>query len=66
MDSFGPCDFGFAQTEYVMGVNSAALHFWERGKGRAEFLRRYLALVEFTGRKGNEKSFMLNTVPGIQ
>ena len=46
-----------------MGVNSAALHFRERGEGRVELLRRHLALIEFTRRQSNEKSFMLDTRP---
>ena len=66
MDSLSPGDFGFAHTEYVMGVDSAALHFRERGKGGEELLRCNLALVKLTGRQGNKESFMLDTVSGVQ
>ena len=66
MDSLGPRNLGFAHAEYVVGVNPAALHFRESGKGGAELLGRHLALVQLTRRQGHKKRLMLNTVPGVQ
>lgn len=66
MDSLGSCNFSFAHSEYVMGVDPPALRIRESVQGSAESLRRNLALVKLTGRKGNKKSFVLDTVPGVQ
>ena len=49
-----------------MSVNPAALHFRERSEGGAELLRRNLTLVKLTGRESNKKSFVLDTVSGVQ
>ena len=64
--TFGPRNLGFAQAEYVMGIDPPALCIRECVQGGAELLCRNLALIEFTGRQSNKKSFVLDTVSGVQ
>ena len=66
MDSLGPRNLGFAHAEYVVGVNPAALHFRESGKGGAGALGPSPCARTTHKETGPQKRLMLNTVPGVQ